>query len=115
MNMLRKILIINLLLALVWQPVALAFATTTMAAEVQGYEFSGNPMMALCEGMDMDNCVDRDNCSMNGHLNCDAKSPAVLTPYPNHFQSNQSYSILAAHRAYLSLQTNVPIRPPRHF
>ena len=113
--MLRKILIINLLLALVWQPVALAFATTSMAAEVHGYEFSDNSLMALCEGMDMDTCVDRDNCSMSGHLNCDAKNPAVLTLHSNHFQSKQGYSIFATHRAYLSLQTNVPIRPPRYF
>jgi hypothetical protein len=110
--MIKKLLMLNLILVLVFQPVAVVFAGSGgMDDQMTTNQFSSS--MMDCEHKDTLVCPGADICSSIGHTGCDLKSLRILsTVEPGTI--NLSIAMLP-HRGFLFPLTESapPLRPPR--
>ena len=113
--MIKKLLMLNLILVLVFQPVAVVFAGSGgMDDQMATNHFSSS--MMDCEHMNALDCPGPDICSSighTGHTGCDLKSIRILsTLEPGTI--NLSIAMLP-HRGFLFPLTESapPLRPPR--
>jgi hypothetical protein len=111
--MLKKLLTLNLILVLVFQPVAVVFAGSGGLNDQMTTNHFSSSMMD-CEHMKTLDCPGPDICSSIGHTGCDPKSLRILsTVEPGTF--NLSITMLP-HRGFLFPLTESvpPFRPPRN-
>ena len=76
--MIKKLLTLNLILVLVFQPVAVVFAgSSNLETQVANSIFSSSTMD--CEHMNTLDCPGMDICSNVGHTGCDIKNLRILS------------------------------------
>jgi len=111
-RMIRKLLTINLVLVLVFQPVAVVFAGSGGLDNQITTSNSSSPMMD-CEHMNTPDCPGTDICSNVGQAGCDLKSLRVLSIVePGTF--DLSITMLSDVEArYPLTDTAPPLKPPR--
>ena len=110
--MIKKLLTINLILVLIFQPVAIAFAGSGgLDDQISTGNFSGSVMD--CEHMNTLDCPGTDICSNIGHTGCDLKSLRILSIVePGTF--NLSITMLLHRESHFPLtETAPPLRPPK--
>lgn len=111
-GMIKKLLTLNLLLALVFQPVAVVFAgNSSLGTEVANSYFSSSNMD--CENMGTTDCPGMDICAHVGHTGCDLKNLRTLS-----IVAIVSLSLSHPIQTYINeliplTQTDPPLRPPR--
>jgi hypothetical protein len=111
--MIKKLLTLNLLLALVFQPVTVVFAGGGgLDDEFTTTHFSSS--MMDCEHMNTLDCPGTEVCSNVGHTGCDLKNLRFLSIVESG-AFNLSISMLP-HRGFLFPLTESapPLRPPKN-
>ena len=111
-RMIKKLLTINLVLVLVFQPVAIVFAGSGGLDDQITASNSSSPMMD-CEHMNTPDCPGRDICSNVGQAGGDLKSLRLLSIVePGTF--NLAITMLSHVEArYPLTDTAPPLKPPR--
>ena len=111
-RMIKKLLTINLVLVLVFQPVAVVFAGSGGLDDQITTSNSSSPVMD-CEHMNTPDCPGTDSCSNPGHAGCDVKNLRILSIVET-VCLGPSNSIQLYKNAYFPLtETAPPLRPPR--
>jgi hypothetical protein len=110
--MIKKLLTLNLILVLVFQPVAVVFAgSSSLETQVANSYFSSSTMD--CEHMNTLDCPGMDNCSNVGHTGCDVKSLRILSIVET-VSLGLSHPVQAYKNDHIPLtETDPPLRPPR--
>ena len=111
-RMIKKLLTINLVLVLVFQPVVVVFAGSGDLDNQITTSNSSSPVMD-CEHMNTPDCPGTDICSNVWHAGCDLKSLRILSIVePGTF--DLSITILSHVKArYPLTDTAPPLKPPR--
>jgi hypothetical protein len=104
----HKILILNLILALVLLPV-----TQSMSPDAAPVEHDHASMGMDCGHVDPGHCVDFAACVTGNHASCDTNLKAAqVLPRPADLSGSQAYTLdLAEH--FLSRHPELLLRPPR--
>ena len=111
-RMIKKLLTINLVLVLVFQPVAVVFAGSGSLDDQITTSNSSSPVMD-CEHMNTPDCPGMDICSNLGHAGCDVKNLRILS-IGETVSLGPSHSIQQYKNAHFPLtETTPPLRPPR--
>lgn len=108
-GMIKKLLTINLVLVLVFQPVAVVFAGSGGLDD----QITTSDSVMDCEHMNTPDCPGMDSCTNIGHTGCDLKNLRILSIVaPGTF--NLSITMLSPGEArYPLTDTTPPFRPPR--
>ena len=111
--MTRTLLILNLLIVLVFQPVAAAMLVpASMTDQVNTGDLLSQP--THCADRTAPGCADMEACSAIGYSSCDAQVAAL--PCVNRFDIVELPDELAANVSnyYLLIPQAPPLRPPRY-
>ena len=110
--MIKKLLTLNLILVLVFQPVAVVFAGSGGVGDQNTITNLSNSVME-CEHMNTLDCPGTEVCSNVGHTGCDLKNLRFLSIVePGTF--NLSISLLPPRGFLFPLTESAPpLRPPR--
>jgi hypothetical protein len=110
--MIKKLLTLNLILVLVFQPLAVVFAGSGGLDDQITTSNSSTPVMD-CEHMNTPDCPGTDICSNLGHTGCDVKNLRILSIVET-VSLGPSHSIPVYKNACFPLtETAPPLRPPR--
>jgi hypothetical protein len=110
--MIKKILTINLILVLVFQPLAVVFAGSVGLDDPIITSNVSAPVMD-CEHMNTPDCPGTDICSNLGHTGCDVKNLRISSIVET-VSLGPPHSMQVYKDAYLPLTESAPpVRPPR--
>ena len=110
--MIKKLLTLNLILVLVFQPVALVFAGSS-SPEIQVANSNSSSSTMDCVHMSTLDCPGMDICSHVGHTGCDIKNLRLLFVVGT-VSLGLSHLLQAYKNDCIPLtETDPPLRPPR--
>lgn len=109
----RKLLIIPLLFALAFLPVAQAMSQAAAPAESQHHGMLDGMLMD-CGQVEHGDCIDIDCCTSGSHASCDANAKATPVSRQLSFRPGGDVFDADPPGRYLSLPAGRLLRPPRN-
>ena len=112
--MFKKLIIINIVLMLVFQPISQAFSAPVFLLDQDHHTTFVDMSSMDCGQGDSQRCIEIDCCEFVGHAKCDINKPlGYLFSYHLSSASVSSYGGFSENR-YLFVQPDTLLRPPRN-